>query len=318
MPEKISQPMIDLYDAFTHGAIDRRSFLERLGRLAGGSAAASALLPLLANDYARAAVIDEKDARLRIATAKFATGDVIDMIEPERLTADSAPNAGVIPTRHLPFVTAYHARLRKNEGAAPAIMVIHENRGLNAHIKDIARRIAVEGFDAYAVDMLSPFGGTPDNEDEARNLIGKLKPEKTVQKLRLVADELARMKGRPRKVGAIGFCWGGGMVNRLAAATDALAAGVAYYGPQPTAEEAAQIRAKMLLHYAGEDQRINAGIDEYKRALDAAGVDYQLFIYDGVQHAFNNDANPARYDTVAARVAWDRTIAFLKESLADA
>jgi carboxymethylenebutenolidase len=314
MPHKIPQPIIDLYDAFTHGAIDRRAFLERLARLAGGTAAATALLPFLANDYAKAAIVEEDDERLRITTAKFDTGAVVDLIEPEEIIAEGAPNVGVIPTKHLPFVTAYHARLKKNS-IAPAIIVIHENRGLNPHIKDVARRIALEGFHAFAVDMLSPYGGTPADEDKARDLIGKLSPEKTAAKLALVARELALLKTHQRRVGAIGFCWGGGMVNKLAAASDALVAGVSYYGRQASAEEAAKIRAKLMLHYAGEDERINAGIADYETALRAAGVDYQLFIYEGAQHAFNNDANAARYHREAAELAWGRTIAFFKETL---
>ena len=315
MTRKIPQPIIDLYDAFTHGAIDRRAFMERLAHIAGGAAAASALLPLLANDYAQAALTREDDARLHLATVKFDTGGIVDLIAPEELAADGAPNAGVIPTRHLPFVTAYQARL-KGDSIAPAVIVIHENRGLNPHIRDVARRIALEGFDAYAVDMLSPFGGTPDDEDRAREMIGKLDPDKTVRKLAAITQSLAQAKKRRRRVGAIGFCWGGGMVNRLAAASDALAAGVAYYGRQASAEEAARIKARLMLHYAGEDPRINAGIADYEAALSAAGADYRLYIYDGVQHAFNNDTNAARYDKDAADLAWRRSMAFLKETLA--
>lgn len=314
MTAKIPQPIIDLYDAFTHGAIDRRAFLDRLARLAGGTAAATALLPVLANDYARAAIVDEDDDRLSISTAKFDTGSIIDLIEPEEIMTDGAPNAGVVPTRHLPFVTAYHARLKKNS-IAPAIIVIHENRGLNPHIKDLARRVALEGFHAFAVDMLSPYGGTPSDEDKAREMIGKLDPEKTAAKLAAIARDLALLKTHQRKVGAVGFCWGGGMVNRLAAASDALVSGVSYYGRQASAEEAARIKAKLMLHYAGEDERINAGIADYEAALKAAGVDYRQFVYDGVQHAFNNDTNEARYDRAAAELAWERTIGFFKETL---
>lgn len=316
MTQKIPQPIIDLYDAFTHGAIDRRSFLDRLARLAGGAAAATALLPILANDYARAAITAEDDDRLDISTAKFDTGAIVDIIEPERIVAEGAPNAGVVPTKHLPFVTAYHAR-PKDASIAPAIIVIHENRGLNPHIRDVARRIALEGFHAFAVDMLSPFGGTPEDEDKAREMIGKLNADKTVAKLAVVAEQLALVKTHQRKIGAVGFCWGGGMVNRLAAAAgDALSAGVSYYGLQASAEDAAKIRARMMLHYAGEDARINEGIPAYEAALKAAGVDYRLFMYDGAQHAFNNDTNAARYNSQAADLAWGRTIAFFKEALA--
>ncbi len=315
MPPTITRPIIDLYDAFTHGAISRRDFLDRLARVAGGTAAASALIPLLANDYAHAApLVAEDDNRLDIFTARFDTGDIIDLIEPEEIIAEGAPNAGVIPTRHLPFVTAYAAR-RKKLGIAPAIIVIHENRGLNPHIKDIARRIALEGFHVFAVDMLSPYGGTPEDEDRARAMIGKLDADKTVAKLAEVAKQLALLKTHKRQIGAVGFCWGGGMVNRLAAAAPALKAGVCYYGRSPTAEEAAKIRARMMMHYAGNDARINEGAPAFEAALKAAGVDYQAFTYDGVEHAFNNDTNAARYDADAAARAWGRTIAFFKETL---
>lgn len=315
MPPRITRPIIDLYDAFTHGALSRREFLDRLAGVAGGTAAATALLPILANDYAHAApLIAQDDNRLDIFTARFDTGGIVDLIEPEEIVADGAPNAGVIPTRHLPFVTAYGARLKK-VGPAPAIIVIHENRGLNPHIKDIARRIALEGFHAFAVDMLSPYGGTPDDEDRAREMIGKLNADKTVAKLAEVTKSLALLKTHQRQVGAVGFCWGGGMVNRLAAASDALKAGVCYYGRSPTAEEAAKIRARMMLHYAGNDARINEGVPAYEAALKAAGVRFQSYVYEGVEHAFNNDANAARYNAEAAALAWGRTIGFFKETL---
>lgn len=315
MTNRIPQPIIDLYDAFTHGALDRRAFLDRLTRLAGGTAAASALLPVLANDYARASVTDEDDDRLKISTAKFDTGGIVDLIEPEEIMVDGAPNAGVIPTRHLPFVTAYHARPKKIS-IAPAIIVIHENRGLNPHIKDVARRIALEGFHAFAIDMLSPYGGTPLDEDKARDMIGKLDGAKTAAKLAKITESLALVKTHQRKVGTVGFCWGGGMVNALAAASNALVAGVSYYGRQVPAEDAAKIRARLMLHYAGEDERINQGIAGYEASLKSAGVDYQLFFYEGAQHAFNNDTNAARYDKGAADLAWGRTIEFFEETLA--
>ena len=310
MTRKIPQPIIDLYDAFTHGAISRRAFMERLASLAGGTVAASALIPFLANDYARAAIIAEDDDRLFTSTAKFDTGAIVDIIEPD----EPPTGAAVRPTVHLPFVTAYHAR-PKDLSIAPAIIVIHENRGLNPHIRDVARRIALEGFHAFAVDMLSPYGGTPDDEDRARAMIGKLNPEKTTAKLAAVVEHLTLLKTHQRMVGAVGFCWGGGMVNRLAAASPYLGAGVSYYGRQVSSEDAAKIKAKLMLHYAGEDERINSGIADYEAALKAAGVDYRLHVYDGAQHAFNNDANEARYDKDAADLAWGRTIAFLKGAL---
>lgn len=315
MPPKILPSMIELYDAFTHGALSRRDFFDRLARLAGGAAAATAILPFLANDYAQAApLVGEDDNRLETFTKKFDTGDIVDLIEPEEIAAEGAPNAGVVPTRHLPFVTAYGARLKKG-GPAPAVIVIHENRGLNPHIKDIARRIALEGFHVFAVDMLSPYGGTPDDEDRAREMIGKLNADKTVAKLAEITKSLALLKTHQRHVGAVGFCWGGGMVNRLASASDALIAGVCYYGRSPSPEEAAKIRARMMLHYAGNDARINESVPAYEAALKIAGVDYQAFTYDGVEHAFNNDTNAARYNREAAELAWGRTIAFFRETL---
>jgi carboxymethylenebutenolidase len=288
--------------------------MAKLGTLAGGAAAATALLPALANDYAKAAVVAEDDKRLEIFTAKFDTGGIVDMIAPEELTGENLPNGGVVPTTHLPYVTAYGARPKK-ESIAPAVIVIHENRGLNAHIKDVARRVALEGFHAFAVDMLSPFGGTPTDEDKAREMIGKLNREKTAAKLAKIVEHLSLLKTHQRKVGAVGFCWGGGMVNALAAASPALSAGVAYYGRQASAEEAAKIKAALLIHYAGIDERIHAGAADYEAALDAAGVDHRTFTYEGAQHAFNNDTNEARYNKEAADLAWGRTIAFFKEKL---
>ncbi len=310
---RIPQGAIDLYDAFTHGVMERREFMKRLARVAGGAAAATALLPLLANDYAKAAITAEDDARLEIFTAKFETGDIVDLVPPEE-TATGGPNAGVTPTTHLPFVTAYGARPKK-KSIAPAVVVIHENRGLNAHIKDVARRIALEGFHAIAVDMLSPYGGTPADEDKAREMIGKLDRPKTAAKLAKIVEQLALLKTHQRHVGAIGFCWGGGMVNALAVASPDLDAGVAYYGVQAKAEDAAKIEAALLIHYAGVDERINAGMAAYEEALKAAGVDYKQYVYEGAQHAFNNDTNAARYNKEAADLAWKRTIKFLKKKL---
>jgi carboxymethylenebutenolidase len=309
MTGKITQDIIDLYDAFTHGAMGRREFLAKLGRLAGGAAAASALLPLLANDYAKAAIVAEDDSRLEIFPAKFETG-VADVFAPDETGAlppvDPATPAGLI--------NAYGAR-PKNKSVAPAVIVIHENRGLNAHIKDVARRVALEGFHAFAVDMLSPFGGTPSDEDKAREQIGKLNRETTAAKLAKVVENLSLLKTHQRKVGAVGFCWGGGMVNALAAASSDLDAGVAYYGRQASAEEARKIKAALILHYAGVDERINAGIADYETALKAAGVDYKVYMYEGAQHAFNNDTNEARYNKEAATLAWKRTIKFFKKKL---
>lgn len=282
------QDIIDLYDAFTHGALSRRAFMTRLTQLAGGAAAATGLLSVLQNDYARAETISADDERLETYVVTF--------------------------DRDAPAVNAYVAR-PKGESILPAIIVIHENRGLNPHIKDVARRIALEGYYAFAVDMLSPLGGTPEDEDQARTMIGELDRDATIAKFASITKELALLKTHQRKVGAVGFCWGGGMVNALAAATPHLVAGVSYYGRQVAAADAAKIKASLLLHYAGEDSRINAGIADYEAALESAGVDYRLYLYEGAQHAFNNDANAARYNEEAAGLAWTRTIEFFREKL---
>jgi carboxymethylenebutenolidase len=283
----MDQKIIDLYDRFTHGGMNRRQFLDRLGEIAGSSAAALALLPLLQNDYARAAVVAPDDARLAIDTVSY-----------------DAPGARI---------NGYLARL-KSKGKRPAVIVIHENRGLNPHIQDIARRIALEGFLSFAVDMLSPLGGTPPDEDKARDMIGTLKPDETAKQIAAAVPFLAAHAESTGNVGAVGFCWGGGMVNRIAVLAPELKAGVAYYGLQVPADQVAAIRAPLLLHYAGLDERVNAGIAAYEAALKAAGKRFTIHVYPNVNHAFNNDTGN-RYDKPAADLAWSRTIAFFKENL---
>lgn len=193
--------------------------------------------------------------------------------------------------------------------------MVHENRGLNPHIQDVARRMALEGFVALAPDFLSPLGGTPDDEDEARNMFGDLDPEQTVANGVATIEYLENQDFTNGNVGAIGFCWGGGTVNNLAVNAPSLKAAVAYYGSQPDPNQVDSISAPLLLHYAGLDDRINAGIDQYREALDAAGKDYTIHMYEGVNHAFNNDTSEARYDEEAANLAWGRTVDFLKENL---
>ena len=285
----MDQRIIDLYDEYTHRPLQRRVFLERLAVLAGSAAAALALLPVLENDYAHAAVIAPEDPG----------------IETKRVDYPGAAGK----------VKGYLARPRKGEKRLPAVIVIHENRGLNAHIEDVARRAAAAGFLALAPDCLSPMGGTPANEDEARDKIGKLDKVATVKDLVAARRFLAEHKGSTGRVGAVGFCWGGGMVNLLAEADPDLAAGVVFYGMSPPLDKVAAIRAKLIMHYAGLDERINASVPPYEEALKAAGVKYQVFMYDGVQHAFHNDANAARYDAAAAALAWKRTVEFLQETL---
>lgn len=210
----------------------------------------------------------------------------------------------------------YLVRPAEVSGKLPAVIVIHENRGLNPHIRDVARRMALEGFLALAPDFLSPAGGTPTDEDKAREMIGALDAAATTAN---AAATVAFLEGHAQstgKVGAIGFCWGGGLVNRLAVGSPDLKAGVAYYGAQPKAEDVPKIKAALLLHYAGLDERINAGIDAYQKALKDNGKDATIYVYDGVNHAFNNDTSAARYDKAAADLAWSRTVEFLKAKLA--
>lgn len=281
--------IIALYDEYTHAPLPRRTFLERLAALAGSSAAAYALLPMLENDYARAAIVAPGDARI-------ATGRA-----PIRLPGGE--------------MRAYVAVPREGPAKRAGVIVIHENRGLNAHIEDVARRVALAGFTAVGVDMLHAQGGTPADEDRAREMIGKVDRGAAVADLAALVDWLRARPDANGRVGAIGFCWGGGMVNALAAAAPSLDAGVPFYGAVAPAADVPRIRAKLLLHYAGNDPRINAGIEGYEAALKAAGVAYTVHVYAGAEHAFHNDTAGARYDEAAAKLAWSRTIAFLQATL---
>ena len=282
----ITQDMINAYDEYTHLTLDRRGFMERLTKLAGSGVAAAAIAPLLGASAVQAAIVEEGDARVETADVTFpgSTGEM----------------------------KAYLALPKERAGKLPGVVVIHENRGLNAHIKDVARRMALEGFAALAVDFLSPAGGTPDNEDVARDMIGKLDGGQTTANAGVAVAFLKGHEAVNGKAGAMGFCWGGGLVNSLAVSDPGLDAGVAYYGRQAAAVDVPKITAPLMLHYGGLDERINAGIPEFEAALKAAGKTYELFIYDGVNHAFNNDTSEARYDKAAADLAWGRTVAFLK------
>jgi carboxymethylenebutenolidase len=287
---KITQAMIDAYDEYTHLTLDRRRFMEKLTGLAGSAAAAAAIAPLLAANGAKAEIVAANDTRV--------TG--------EDITYPGAAGD----------MKGYLVRPAEVSGKLPAVIVIHENRGLNPHIRDVARRMALEGFLALAPDFLSPAGGTPTDEDKAREMIGALDAAATTAN---AAATVAFLEGHAQstgKVGAIGFCWGGGLVNRLAVGSPDLKAGVAYYGAQPKAEDVPKIKAALLLHYAGLDERINAGIDAYQKALKDNGKDATVYVYDGVNHAFNNDTSAARYDKAAADLAWSRTVEFLKAKLA--
>ncbi|MFN3521459.1 MAG: dienelactone hydrolase family protein [Phenylobacterium sp.] len=280
--------IIRLYDDFTHGRLNRRAFLERLAALAGGATAATALLSALENDYARAETIAEADPR----------------ISAETVAVPGAEN-----------LSGYLVR-PKGVARAPAVLVIHENRGLNPHIKDVTRRVATEGFVALGLDFLSPMGGTPADQDKGREMIGGLDPADATSYGRAAIAWLGRRPETNGRVGAVGFCWGGGMVNRLAVAEPALDAGVVYYGIQPPLDQVAAVRAPLLLHYAGLDERINAGAEAYGAALKAAGKTVEAHVYPDVNHAFNNDTAGPRYDEAAADLAWGRTIAWFRRHLA--
>jgi carboxymethylenebutenolidase len=284
----LDQRIIDLYDEYTHRPLDRRVFLERLVAMAGSSAAATAALAVLEPNYAKAQMVAEGDPR--IAVQRVST------------TVDGVALKG------------YEARPASG-GKRPGIVVIHENRGLNAHIEDVARRLAASGFVALAPDFLTPSGGTPQDADAARDAIGKLAPDQVMAQAKAAVSYLQSSPLTNGKVGAIGFCWGGGMVNRLATKERRLGAAVVFYGPVPPAEDVAAIKAPLQLNYAGLDQRINAGLPGYEDALKKAGVRYTLYVYEGVNHAFHNDTSAERYDKAAATLAYDRAVAFFNQTL---
>jgi carboxymethylenebutenolidase len=283
----MSPKIHELYKDYERGGMDRRQFLEQLVSLAGGTAAAAALLPALESGQAASPVVPKDDPRLETGYIKY-----------------PGPNGDV---------RAYSAR-PKGGGKLAGVVVIHENRGLVPHIEDIARRAALEGFMAVAPDALSPFGGTPQNPDEARPLFQKLDRQENTKNF---AAAVAYLKTHPQttgKVGVMGFCWGGGVTNQVAVNAPDLDAAVPFYGSQPAAEDVPKIKAAMLIHYAGDDQRINAGIPAFEEALKKAGIDYKIYMYEGAGHAFMNDTG-ARYHKEAAALAWERTVAFLKEKL---
>jgi carboxymethylenebutenolidase len=283
----MDQKIISLYDEYTHSGISRKDFMKKLALLTGSTALALSVLPLLENNYAAAAPVRYEDLHTETITYKGADG----------------------------VVKAFLAK-PKSKSKLGCIVVIHENRGLNPHIIEVTKRVAAEGFLAIGVDALSTFGGTPTDEDKGRELIGKLDPEKNLQNYLIGLDYLRNHKDGNGKTGCIGFCWGGGMAGKLAVADPKLLASVAYYGAQPKSEEVSKIKASVMLHYGGLDERINAGIPAYEAALKQNNIDYKLFIYDGVNHAFNNDTSPTRYNEAAAKLAWQRSIALFKAKLA--
>lgn len=286
MSSNIERAAIALYDRFTHGAMDRRTFMAELSRIAGGSAAAGLLLTSIACGAAEPQV-PATDVRIR-------TGDVAWEVAPGRT------------------YRGYQALPAQARAGLPVVMVIHENRGLNDHIRDVARRLAVAGYGAVAIDFLSPVGGTPADEDRARAMIGQLDMARTIADGAALVRLLATSDGRSRRVGIVGFCWGGAMVHQLSVAAGAsLGAAVSFYGPAPDPSEAPRVSAPVLIHLAGRDQRVNATGLPWGEALRAAGKDVTVITYPDVDHAFHNDTSAARYNREAAERAWASTLQFL-------
>jgi carboxymethylenebutenolidase len=283
--------VLQLFDQYVHGAISRRGFIEGAARHATAGITAASLLLALSPQFAQAQQVDPKDPR----------------ITTRRLELPSPQGNGT--------VQGYLARPAQARGKLPTVLVIHENRGLNPHIEDIARRLALDGFIAFAPDALAPLGGYPGDEEKARELFPKLDQARTREDFVAAHGHLKVIADGNGKVGAVGFCYGGGVVNFLATRVPDLAAGVPFYGGQPPAGEVARIKAPLLLHYAGTDERINAGWPAFEAALKAAGVAYEAHTYPGVQHGFNNNTTP-RYDAEAATLAWQRTVAFFRRTLA--
>ena len=292
MSEDLRRAAIALYDRFTHETLDRRAFMAELTGLAGSAAAASALLVSVAACNNAPPLAEEGDGRLATGDLEWETG-------------------------HGRLMKGYAAAPARWRRGGPAVIVIHENRGLNDHIRDVARRLALAGYRALAPDFLAPAGGTPANEDQARTMTGALDLGVTVADAVATATWLrSRQGGGHRKVGAVGFCWGGGMVNRLAVgAGEALDAGVPFYGPAPDPSQAAAVRAAMLIILAGRDQRVNATALPWVEALRAAGKRVESITYPDVDHAFHNDTSAARYNAEAARQAWAATLAFFERHL---
>ena len=282
--------VLKLFDRYVHGLTDRRGFLEGAKKFAAGGVGAGALLEALNPRFAEAEQVAKDDPRI--------VGKFVEYPSPEGYGT----------------VKGYLVEPAKAQGKLPTVLVVHENRGLNPHIEDIARRLALDNFIAFAPDALAPLGGYPGDEDKARELFPKLDQAKTRKDFILAARVLKALPEGNGKVGVVGFCYGGGVANFLATQLPDLAAAVPFYGAQPPAEDVAKIKAALLIHYAGNDDRINAGWPAYEAALKAAGVKYEAFIYPGVQHGFNNDTTP-RFDAAAAKLAWSRTIDFFNAHL---
>ena len=286
MVNTMDQRIIALYDEYTHKPLSRKEFLTRLTQLTGSTAAAMAVLPLIEVNQTHAGVTPSDDLFTEHISYPGINGDM----------------------------QAYVARPKEDKKYS-TVIVIHENRGLNAHIEDVTRRAATAGYLAIAPNALASLGGTPANEDEARSKFQQLKPEDNLQNFIKVFDYLPTRKDSNGKFGCVGFCWGGGMSNDLAVNVPTLKAAVAFYGRQPAAPDVSKIKAAVQLHYASLDERINAGIAAYEEALKKAGVIYELYMYEGVNHAFHNDTAPTRYNEAAAKLAWQRTLEFFGKYL---
>ncbi|HMR92159.1 MAG TPA: dienelactone hydrolase family protein [Chitinophagaceae bacterium] len=283
----MDQRIINLYDEYTHKPLSRGEFIRRLALITGSTAAAMAILPMIEVNQAHAAITPASD-----------------------LFTERIQYPGVNDTK----MEAYVAR-PKQEGKYAAVIVIHENRGLNAHIEDVARRAAKAGFLAVAPNALAPLGGTPANEDEARTKFQQLKAEDSLQNFINVFSYLPSRNDYNGKAGCTGFCWGGAMANNLAVHVPSLKAAVAFYGRAAAAEDVPKIKAAVQLHYASLDVRVNAGIPAYEEALKKNNIPYELYMYEGANHAFHNDTAPTRYNEAAAKLAWERTIAFFNKYL---
>ena len=288
--EKFDQELLILFDAYVHGDVDRRGFLDKARGFAKAGMTAAGLLAALSPDFASGQQVKPEDARLKAEWA----------------TVPSPAGNGTI--------RGYLVRPAGTTAKLPAVLVIHENRGLNPHIEDIARRLALDGFMAFAPDALTPVGGYPGDEDKARTAFATLDQVKTRADFAATAAWLRSRADGNGKWGAVGFCYGGGVVHWLSTQMPDLGAGVAFYGNTPAPEDAAKVKAPLLVQQAAIDERINAAWPAYEAALKAAGVKYTAYQYPGTQHGFNNDTTP-RYDPAAAKLAWERTIAFFKTSL---
>jgi len=282
--------VLKLFDSYVHGGIDRRGFLDGAARFAVGGVSAAALVEALSPKFAQAQQVKPDDGRLRAERVEFES------------------------PRGYAKVRGYLVRPANASGPLPTVLVVHENRGLNPHIEDIARRLALDNFIAFAPDGLSPLGGYPGDEDKARALFAKLDQGKTEEDFVAAATWLRGVSGASGKLAAVGFCWGGGVCNMLATRVPELVAAVPFYGEAPALDKVAAIKAQLLLFFAENDDRINAAWPPYEAALKTAKVRYEAFKYPGTQHGFNNNTTP-RYDADAAKQAWQRTVAFFNKTL---